>query len=66
MNPFFRLHKAGEVLNKYVMGVWSDSLAATFVVSFVVAVFVPDVERIRHNVRVVVGRYKIFARISRE
>ena len=48
------------------MGVWSDSFAATFVVSFVVAVFVPDVERIRHNVRVVVGRYKIFARISRE
>jgi len=21
LNPFFRLHEAGEVLNKYVMGV---------------------------------------------
>jgi len=22
LNPFFRLHEASEVLNKYVMGVW--------------------------------------------
>jgi len=24
LNPFFRLHEASEVLNKYVMGVWQD------------------------------------------
>jgi len=30
LNPFFRLHKASEVLDKYVMGVWSDNFTATF------------------------------------
>ena len=28
LNPFFRLHDASEVLNKYVMGVWSDNFTA--------------------------------------
>jgi len=40
LNPFFRLHEASEVLNKYVMRVWSDNLTAAFFVSFIVVVFV--------------------------
>ena len=39
--------------------VWSDNFTATFFVSFVVAVFVPDIERIKHNVRVVVRRERV-------
>ena len=42
LNPFFRLHEASEVLNKYVMGVWSDNFTAAIFVSFLVTVFVPD------------------------
>jgi len=30
LNPFFRLHEASEVLNKYVMGLWSGNFTATF------------------------------------
>jgi len=41
LNPFFRLHEANEVLNKYVMGVWSDYITAAVFVSFV-TVFVPE------------------------
>jgi len=36
------MHEAREVLNKYVMGVWSDNVTAVFFVSFIVTVFVPD------------------------
>jgi len=43
MNPFFRLHEASEVLNKYIMGVWSNNFTAGFFVSFIVTVFVPDI-----------------------
>jgi len=42
LNPFFRLHEASYVLNKYVMKVWSDNFTAVFFVSFIVPVYVPD------------------------
>jgi len=38
------------VLNKYIMGVWSDNLIDAFFVSFIVTVFVPDIDRIRNEV----------------
>ena len=44
---FFRFNEATEVLNKYVMGVWSDNFTAAFIVSFTVTVFVPDIEGIQ-------------------
>ena len=50
LNPIFRLHEASEVLNKYVMGEWSDSFTAAFFVSFIVTVFVPDIEGIQKKV----------------
>jgi len=52
LNPLFRLglHEAIELLNKYVMGVWSDSFTAAFFVSFIVTVFVPDIEGIQKKV----------------
>ena len=50
LNPFFRLHEASEVLNKYAMGVWSDNFTAAFFVSFNVTVFVPDNEGIENKV----------------
>jgi len=40
----------GLVLNKYVLWVWSDNFNAGFFVSFIVTVFVPDIERIRNKV----------------
>ena len=49
LNPLFRLHEAIEVLNKYVMGVWSDSFTAAFFVSFIVIGFVPDIEGIQNK-----------------
>ena len=49
LNPLCRLHEAIEVLNKYVMGVWSDSFTAAFFVSFIVIVFVPDIEGIQNK-----------------
>jgi len=48
LNPFLRLHEASEVLNKYVMGVWSDNFTDA---SFIVTVFVPDIEGIQNIVR---------------
>ena len=50
LNPFFRLHEASEVLNKYIMWVWSDNFTGAFFVSFIVTVFVPDVEGIQNKV----------------
>jgi len=50
LNPFFRLHEASVALNKYVMGVWSNNFTAAFFVSFIVAVFVPDIEGIQNKV----------------
>jgi len=50
LNPFFRLHEASEILNKYVMGVWSDNFTAFFFVSFIVAIFVPDIEGSQNKV----------------
>jgi len=45
LNPFFRLqHEPSKVLNKYVMGVWSDNFTFAFFVIFIVTVFVPDIE----------------------
>jgi len=46
LNPFFRLHQASEVLNKYVTGVWSDNFTAAFFVT----VFVPDIKEIQNKV----------------
>jgi len=40
--PFFRLHEASKMLNKWVVGVWSDDFTAAFFVSFIVTVFVPE------------------------
>ena len=50
LNPFFRLHKASDVLSKYVRGVWSDNFTAAFFVSFIVTVFVPDIEGSQNKV----------------
>jgi len=50
LNQFLRSHKASEVLNKYVMRAWSNNLTAAFFVSFIVTVFVPDIEAIRNKV----------------
>jgi len=30
LNPFFRLHEASMVLNKYAKGMWSDNFTAGF------------------------------------
>ena len=49
LNPFVRLHEASEVLNKYVMWVWSDNVTAGFFVSFILTVFVPDIEGIKNK-----------------
>ena len=49
LNPFFRLHKVSEVLNKYVVGVWPDNFTVAFSVSFIVTVFVPDIEEIQNK-----------------
>jgi len=50
LNLFFRLHEASEVLSKYAMWVWSDNFTAAFFVSFIVTVFVPDIEEIQNKV----------------
>ena len=50
LNPFFRLHEASEVLNKYVMWMWSDNFTAAFFVSFIVAVFFLAIEEIQNEV----------------
>jgi len=49
-NPFFRLHKASEVLHTYVMGVWSDNFTTAFFISFNKTDFVPDIEGIQNKV----------------
>jgi len=46
----FRLHEASEVLNQYVMWVWSDNFTAAFFVSFIATVFVPDIDGIQNEV----------------
>jgi len=38
----FLITRASEVLNKYVVGLWSDNFTAAFFVTFIVTVFVPD------------------------
>ena len=40
---FQKLHEPSEVFN-FIIGVWSDNFTAAFFVSFIVTVFVPDVE----------------------
>jgi len=50
LNPFSRLHEASKVLNKYAMRVWSDNFTPAFFVSFLVTVFVPDIEGIQNQV----------------
>jgi len=50
LNPFFRLHEASEVLNKYAMGVWPNNFTAAVFVSFIMAVFVPSIEGIQNKV----------------
>ena len=50
LNPFFRLHEANVVLNKYIMGLWSDNLIDAFFVSFIVTVFVPDIDGIQNKI----------------
>jgi len=47
--PFFRLHEASEVLNDYVMWVWSDNFTAAFFVCFIVTAFVPDIEGMQNE-----------------
>jgi len=51
LNPFFMLHEASEILNKYVMLVWPDKVNAAIFVSFIVTVFVSDIEGIQNKVR---------------
>jgi len=50
LNPFFRFHEASKVLKKCIMVVWSDNFTAACLVSFIVAVFVPDIEGIKNKV----------------
>jgi len=50
LNPIFRLHEAREVLNKHVMGMWTDNFTAAFFVSLIATVFVPDIEGIQNKV----------------
>ena len=50
LNPFFRLYEASEVLNKFVMRVWSNSFTSSCFVSFIVTVFVSDIEGIQNKV----------------
>ena len=38
------------VLNKYIMGLWSDNLIDAFFVSFIVTVFVPDIDGIQNKI----------------
>ena len=38
-----------KALNKYVMGVWSNNFTAAFFVSFIVAVFAPDLDGIQNK-----------------
>ena len=38
------------VLNKYIMGLWSDNLIDAFFVSFTVTVFVPEIDGIHNKV----------------
>jgi len=45
------LHEASEILNKYVMLVWPDKVNAAIFVSFIVTVFVSDIEGIQNKVR---------------
>ena len=49
-NPFPRLHEASEVLTKYVKWLWSDNFIVAFLVSFIVTVFVADMEGIENKV----------------
>jgi len=37
-------------VSKYVVGVWSENFIAAFFVSFIVAVFVRDIEEIQNKV----------------
>jgi len=41
------MHRA---LNKYLVGVWSDNVTATFFISFILTVFVPDIEGTQNKV----------------
>ena len=50
LNPFFRLHEASAVLNKYVMRVWPNNFITAFFVRFAVTVSVPDIEGIQNKV----------------
>ena len=48
LNPFFRLHEASEVLNKYVMGMWSGNSPLPFsLVHCDCFCTVPDIEGIQ-------------------
>jgi len=42
-----KLHRA---LSKYIMGVWSDGFTAALYVSFIVTVFVSDIDGIQKKV----------------
>jgi len=50
LNQFFEFHEASEVLNNYRMGVWSHNFTAAFYVSFILTVFVPDIDEIQNKV----------------
>ena len=50
LNPFFRLHEASEVLDKYVMEVWSNNSPLLFFGSFIVTGFDSDIEGTHYKV----------------
>jgi len=50
LNPFFRLHEASEVLDKYVMKVWSNNSPLPFFRSFIVTGFDSDIEGTQYEV----------------
>jgi len=52
---FSDLHETSDLLSKYVMGVWSDNFTAPFFVSFIMTVFVPDIEGIQNKIYVWTG-----------
>ena len=64
LNPFFRLHEGSEVLNKCILGVWSDNFTAAFFISSIVTVCVPDIEGIENKVNMFMNWNNFFSKCS--
>jgi len=51
-------------LNKYVMGVLSDNFTPVFFVSFIITVFVPDIEGISEESKMFLNWNNLFSECS--